>query len=294
MGSSNSALGLSGRRASSTSTTTVNQFRNSRDASRNETPTAESKDQRWESFVRRPSVGRRDQPPVGSFMRSPPLEEEDITSSSEESDSEGDDSSRRGPRFRRFGKFSTQRAGLRDDEDDEDDTPAFLPMSREAEQAPRPRSGAELSATLKQDAERAAAARQRLTDASSSTGPVPTESPTSSISSGAPVHRAPAAHRRTEALSPARAGQVPRLSPRKSEASGREASDGTPSMGSSFSDLDGELFGQSPSFCANFGLADASVTQSALEEALMSNMQHGGMASRMSTISQALRSRYLQ
>ena len=48
-------------------------------------------------------------------------------------------------------------------------------------------------------------------------------------------------------------------------------------MGSSFSDLD-----------------DASVTQSALEEALMSNMQHGrngSVASRMSTISQALRSR---
>lgn len=38
---------------------------------------------------------------------------------------------------------------------------------------------------------------------------------------------------------------------------------------------------------------DTSVTQSMLEEALMSNMQHGGMASRMSTISQALRSRYL-
>jgi hypothetical protein len=39
-------------------------------------------------------------------------------------------------------------------------------------------------------------------------------------------------------------------------------------------------------------MVDASVTQSALEEALMSNMQHGA-ASRMSTISQALRSRYL-
>lgn len=39
---------------------------------------------------------------------------------------------------------------------------------------------------------------------------------------------------------------------------------------------------------------DTSVTQSALEEALLSNMQQGGMASRMSTISQALRSRYLQ
>ena len=58
---------------------------------------------------------------------------------------------------------------------------------------------------------------------------------------------------------------------------GREGSEGSPSMGSSFSDLE-----------------DASVTQSALEEALASNMQAGGgMASRMSSISQALRSRYL-
>ena len=56
----------------------------------------------------------------------------------------------------------------------------------------------------------------------------------------------------------------------------KEGSDGTPSMGSSFSDLD-----------------DASVTQSALEEALANEMRHGGVASRMSTISQALRSRYL-
>lgn len=67
------------------------------------------------------------------------------------------------------------------------------------------------------------------------------------------------------------------LSPLRRLGSGREGSDGSPSMGSSFSDLD-----------------DASVTQSALEEALMSNMQHGrnvSVASRMSTISQALRSR---
>ncbi len=47
-------------------------------------------------------------------------------------------------------------------------------------------------------------------------------------------------------------------------------------MGSSFSDLD-----------------DASVTQSALEEAYANEMTHGSVASRMSTISQALRSRYL-
>ncbi|KAH8886859.1 hypothetical protein GQ53DRAFT_339844 [Thozetella sp. PMI_491] len=56
----------------------------------------------------------------------------------------------------------------------------------------------------------------------------------------------------------------------------REGSDGTPSMGSSFSDLD-----------------DASVTQSALEEALASKMQDGTIGSRMSTIGAALRSRYL-
>ncbi len=47
-------------------------------------------------------------------------------------------------------------------------------------------------------------------------------------------------------------------------------------MGSSFSDLD-----------------DASVTQSALEEALANEMPQGAIGSRMSTISQALRSRYL-
>jgi len=66
------------------------------------------------------------------------------------------------------------------------------------------------------------------------------------------------------------------LSPRQRRIA-KEGSDGTPSMGSSFSDLD-----------------DASVTQSALEEALANEMRHGsGVASRMSTISQALRSRYL-
>jgi hypothetical protein len=85
--------------------------------------------------------------------------------------------------------------------------------------------------------------------------------------------------RPTIPISPRRAAELAAagLSPLRRPGSAREGSDGTPSMGSSFSDLD-----------------DASVTQSALEEALLSNMQHGrngGVASRMSTISQALRSR---
>ena len=38
---------------------------------------------------------------------------------------------------------------------------------------------------------------------------------------------------------------------------------------------------------------DASVTQSAMEEALASKMQDGTIGSRMSTLGQAIRSRYL-
>jgi hypothetical protein len=234
----------SGRRTSSTSTATVNQARHSRDSSRNETPT-EGREQRWENFVRRPSVTRREQPQATSFMRSPTLEEEDLSTSSTDSDSEAE-STRRVPRFRKFGKYSTHRLGLQDDADeDEDDTPAFLPLSRENDQTPRDRPGEELSATLRLDAERAAAARRRMANRAGHRHPVATESSTSSMSSGAPVSLTNSDIRRlgqpASALSPHRAGEAPRQSPRKSTTSGREASDGTPSMGSSFSDLDGEL-----------------------------------------------------
>jgi hypothetical protein len=84
-------------------------------------------------------------------------------------------------------------------------------------------------------------------------------------------------------------------------------------MGSSFSDLDGEslfffffsfglmlVLGGKKMVVANYvcvWCVDASVTQSALEEALASRMQDGTIGSRMSviggTIGQAIRSRYL-
>ncbi|KAI5364510.1 hypothetical protein Slin15195_G040470 [Septoria linicola] len=79
-----------------------------------------------------------------------------------------------------------------------------------------------------------------------------------------------AAQRPAHPLSPRHRAQLASLSPR----SRRDGSEGTPSMGSSFSDLD-----------------DTSVTQSALEEALMSNMRAQGgstMASRMSSLRDAL------
>ncbi|KAF7896681.1 uncharacterized protein EAF01_009084 [Botrytis porri] len=102
--------------------------------------------------------------------------------------------------------------------------------------------------------------------------PVESQTSDSSTSSSAPI-----VNKRHDAISGGRRPLTGPLSPRRTTELQSERSDGgTPSMGSSFSDLD-----------------DASVTQSALEEALASNMQAGGMASRMSTISQALRSRYL-
>ncbi|OJJ44239.1 hypothetical protein ASPZODRAFT_135026 [Penicilliopsis zonata CBS 506.65] len=270
------------------STSTVNQLRGTRETSRNNTPTVEVADPKWESAGRRPSATRREQAAVAQFHRSPTLEEEDLSSSSSSkessSDSENEISGRRGARFKRFGKFSIHRPGLRDDQDDDvDESPAFLPMTYEPTPSGRESLGQDPNATLRLEAQRPPIHKRRTADRP----PPPlhksttADSSTSSVSSGVPVSHPRGDHpRRTNQIagvpSPRRTAELSRLSSRRSVASGRDVSDDTPSMGSSFSDLD-----------------DASVTQSALEEALMSNMQHGGMASRMSTISQALRSRYL-
>lgn len=91
------------------------------------------------------------------------------------------------------------------------------------------------------------------------------------------------------ALSPRHRAEV--LSGRQSKGS----SEGTPSMGSSFSDLDGEWLDTLLHIVPilTFFFSDASVTQSALDDAILSTMQNAGAASRMSTFSQALRSKYL-
>lgn len=114
--------------------------------------------------------------------------------------------------------------------------------------------------------------------------PPPDSSATSSASSAA--NQAPPSSSESAAshyldrppgpLSPRHRAQIvnANLSPR----SRKDGSEGSPSMGSSFSDLD-----------------DASVTQSALEDALLSNMQHGNLssmgsiASRVGKLGDALR-----
>ncbi|KAL4820983.1 hypothetical protein BDW67DRAFT_75714 [Aspergillus spinulosporus] len=248
------------------------------------TPTLGTKEPRRESHGRQPSTNRREQAPVSvADQRSPTLEEEDLTSSLSESNSDDESDTaagRKGLGFKRFGRFSTHRPELRDDDDDDDDeSPAFLPLSRGHETASHGTSGHDLSTTLRLEQEGVPAVQRRVTEPPPSLRKsVTTESSESSVSSGVPVAR-PHNQRGNQINhpSPRRTADMNHMSPRRSTTSGRDISDGTPSMGSSFSDLDG----------------DTSVTQSMLEEALLSNMQHGGMASRMSTISQALRSRYL-
>ncbi|KAL4906793.1 hypothetical protein BDW74DRAFT_176403 [Aspergillus multicolor] len=246
------------------------------------TPTLETKEPRWESQVRGFSTSRREKTPISATQKSPALEEEDLTSSSSESNSDDDSDAaagRKGMGFKRFGRFSIHRPVLRDDDDDDYESPAFLPLSRGHESASHGASGHDLSTTLRMEQEGVCTVQRRVTAPPLALRKsITTESSESSISSGVPATRTRA--QRSNHINHAnsrRTGEVPPMSPRRSTISGRDISDGTPSMGSSFSDLDG----------------DTSVTQSMLEEALLSNMQHGGMASRMSTISQALRSRYL-
>jgi hypothetical protein len=156
--------------------------------------------------------------------------------------------------------------GLSEDaDDDEEDEPAFMPFTS-------PSLTSDPSATLRGDP-RNISRRERTT-----TGRGKAISEVRQTSDSSASSASPAVNRRAAAgpgpLSPKRTAELAGRSPGRK---GREGSEGSPSMGSSFSDLD-----------------DASVTQSALEEALASNMRAGGgMASRMSSISQALRSKYL-
>ncbi|TVY16594.1 Autophagy-related protein 29 [Lachnellula arida] len=210
---------------------------------------------------------------VEAVSRSPQPEPPSSESSSEESSSDSEPPAQ-SRLLRRPPRFSSNKLGESADGDEDDDEPAFMPFAGES-------GHNDPSATLRGDPRnigRRTQTRKPVEVAQQS------QTSDSSASSTAPVTRRPQPlpkevsqrPRPTGPLSPRRTAELAGRSPGM-KSKGRESSDGTPSMGSSFSDLD-----------------DASVTQSALEEALASNMQAGGgMASRMSSISQALRSKYL-
>ncbi|KAI1810002.1 hypothetical protein GGS20DRAFT_234159 [Poronia punctata] len=155
-------------------------------------------------------------------------------------------------------------------DDDEEVEPAFLPFATQpgsSDSGPH-----DLSATLRGNMRFSG---KRLSKGSGRGRGH--HSQTSDSSSGStPVTRGPPEARPGDPSSPRRNTEPTVRSPSgKSRAYSRD-SDGTPSMGSSFSDLD-----------------DASVTQSALEEAFASKMQDGSTISSLrGTISNAFRSRY--
>lgn len=218
---------------------------------------------------------------------------DNLETSSSESDDDADDNEKSMPAkslvFRRQlqqrrGRFN-KAARHTEDEDDEDaeeddDAPAFLPFSetgsagleqqdlgatvRTADDGSKASSNAIAAASLdnkgkQKEADTASSNMSTASSATSSAGPLAT----GELLQGRRAAAAAAASPRHRTELAGRAGNK------------REGSEGTPSMGSSFSDLE-----------------DTSVTQSAMEEYYLSKMQHGA-ASRMSTFSQALKSKYL-
>ena len=245
-------------------------------------------------------------PPSHDLSSSSSSSSESSSEEEEEEEEEDDDDDQvvmgmRGTPFKHFGKRSMYKPNLRREEEDED-SPAFLPGA--SHEPPRQ----DLNATLRQHGVEYHQGRRHppaTTTNSNNNGiksPTTTESsPSSAASSGIGVQRRqapplPQALPPPGLLSPQRSAQADLVSrgSRRSNAS-VQASDGTPSMGSSFSDLDGKIsriyiLHDCISLMTVYVYSiDASVSQSALEEALLSNMQR----SRLSTISQALRSRHL-
>ncbi|KAK6952069.1 hypothetical protein Daesc_006598 [Daldinia eschscholtzii] len=183
---------------------------------------------------------------------------------------------RRPPRFQGTDAAPSSFADDEDDGEDDDAEPAFLPYQLQADGS----SGAQhdLSATLRGNPSRdyvkrhaAAMGSGRVHRSQTSDSSTNSTAPSALSSSRTGAASGPLSPRRTMELS----GRSPGA---KSKGGYSKNSDsGTPSIGSSFSDLD-----------------DTSVTQSALEEALASQIQHGTMSNLRGTISAAFRgSRYL-
>ncbi|KAI1500648.1 hypothetical protein F5X99DRAFT_409871 [Biscogniauxia marginata] len=177
---------------------------------------------------------------------------------------------RRPPRFQ-----NNDAASFADDDDDDDEAePAFLPYRPPTDGSSSGQH--DLSATLRGNPRDFG---KRLSKGSGRERIHQSQTSDSSASSVAHVSKGHSDRNRLSGpLSPRRTMELARGSPGAKGKSYSRDSDGTPSMGSSFSDLD-----------------DASVTQSALEEALASKMQDNGtIGSLRGTISNAFRtSRYL-
>ena len=181
---------------------------------------------------------------------------------------------------------------------DDEDSPPYLPFAGSGESKRKSGSHQDPSATLRggssastiqRPATHRRATSERITPSASKNdeqerhagSQEPAPSNQSNQISNAGTIPSLGQGRTPKAFSPRQQAVLSGLSPRHRPRAGKEGSDTSPSIGSSFSDLD-----------------DASVTQSALEEALMSNMARGNSnassnaGTGIGMISQALRSRY--
>ncbi|KAI9743473.1 MAG: hypothetical protein M1818_002786 [Claussenomyces sp. TS43310] len=176
-------------------------------------------------------------PPARTAPTKGPSDTQGTSSESASSESSSDSEVLAKSRIlRRPPRFSSHKLGLSEDADDDDDAPAFLPFS-----APADSNAHDPSATLKGDL-------RHMPRRISSKKPEDiqrSQTSDSSASSAAPVVR-PGRNevhqmaKHTGPLSPRRTAELAGRSPmNKGKGTGREGSDGSPSMGSSFSDLDG-------------------------------------------------------
>ncbi|KAI2627239.1 hypothetical protein GGS21DRAFT_545874 [Xylaria nigripes] len=158
-------------------------------------------------------------------------------------------------------------------DDDDDEEPAFLPYR--VPTGGKSSGKHDLSATLRGNLGEQHKKPFKESDRDRFRHSQTSDSSTSSF----PASRFAPDKRSSGPLSPRRTMEIVGRSPGSKSKGYSRDSDGTPSMGSSFSDLD-----------------DTSVTQSALEEAFASKMQDGSTISSlkgtMGTISNAFRSRY--
>ncbi|KAH6885379.1 hypothetical protein B0T10DRAFT_492588 [Thelonectria olida] len=190
-----------------------------------------------------------------------PTDESSVTTSDDESSPAQSRIIRRPPRFQQH-----EAGPAYDDDEDDESEPAFQPYK-----SPDKNQASDLGSTLREDGR----SSKRFPRSMGKAAAHQSQTSDSSAGSAAMVQRPGKSRgqRQPGPLSPRKAELVAQSPGSKSRGYSREGSDGTPSMGSSFSDLE-----------------DASVTQSALEEALASQLNRGA-GSRFS-ISQAFRSRY--
>lgn len=162
------------------------------------------------------------------------------SSTSDDSSSDSDAAPLQSRLLRRPARFQANKMGQSEDGDEDDDEPAFMPFTTVS--STDIATHHDPSATLRGDP-RNIARRQPLQKRSSDLG-VQSHTSDSSASSTAPSRRPEPLHgihkqRTGGPLSPRRTIELAGRSP-GTKGKGREGSDGSPSMGSSFSDLDGE------------------------------------------------------